>query len=1110
MTDTAGQTTPANGDWAGRDDSVVRGTALYFIAKVVGGVFTGALTIFLARKIGSSGYGVFALALSVEALLFLVSDFGVIQAIGRFIAESRHDRAVVSDVVADGIRLKLLGSVVVGGALFACAPLVADAYGSPKLTWALRAIAVALLGKNLLLMGAAVFTAMRRQSMTLASFSIESAAEVVASVALVLAAGGAVAAAFGRAIGYLVGAAAGVVLMIRLFGSGVFRHLVHPRAHLSRIVGDAGALFVVDGAYTAFDQIDSLLIGAFLTVTAVGIWQAPLRLVAMLTFPGQSIASAVAPRMARSARHEPEPETFAGAVSLLLILMAAVIAVTTVWAEPIITLLLGPSFHGSAAVLRALAPFIFLAGIGPVVTVGMNYIGAARRRIPIALATTALNVVIDLILIPRIGVLGGAVGTDVAYLLYVPAHFLYCQRALDVPIRPIALTLVRSLLAAGVMALILATVGTRDLSIVEMLAGGALGLAAFAAMLLLTGEVSLRQVRELCTRADLITRRKRAAEPELPQAQPPPVAPQRESWVQLDNGSAWDDLLLPRHERDQLHAIVANVVLGDEGGGATAARPGLSALFVGPGGTGKTLAARVLGSELGRPVLQLDLQIASGLGGAQVRGVLDRVFADAAERRAIVVVDGVGALATPQLAASELLQRAKRQPGLVIFTWRPSRSLELWLPEQVDFLVKFPLPAAAARAELWRRALPDDARVSEGDIRYLARSFGLAGGAIRQCCETAVLDARDEAVSVGLPHLARALEREYRGSAPGEATRFALAHVRESAEHSLAGVERSTRSRVPGRAGSSSFGIRRWAMLALGASMAAAALGFAVGHRGGGSRGTAKLDEQASVGSLRVSLPSDWRRARIPKGMSFDLSDELAVAPRTGRLGFLVVGRAQTTDPGLLPASLVSRLAVPARAELISLGAVKFLRYATQRLQGGAGVASVYASPTTAGTIVGVCVSQSGGEALRADCERILATTRLASGTPLVPVPSPAYRSALSRAIATLDGVRSRVGSQLRSARNPATVANAATALAVAHREAASTVRRLSAGVARQANAALAAALQVTGDAYAALARAALRQDARAYSQATSALTHADAATNSALAQLNGFDYRTR
>lgn len=474
----------------GLGDTVARGSALAFASQIVGGVCTTAIVLFLTRKLGPGAYGVYALALSIAALFLLASDFGISASLPRFIAENRRDLSTVAELLADAIRLKLLGALIFGGGIAALAGVIAGAYGEPSLIWPLRFAALVMVGQGFLFLLSGVFGALRRQGLLLAMNTTESLTELGATVALVLLAGGATAAAAGCAIGYTLGTAAGLVLAARVLGRKMFGRGLVPRRHARRIAGYAAPLFIVDGAVTAFAQVDSLLIGAFLTSSAVGFWQAPLRLIVLLGYPGLALTSAVVPRLARSADHQPETRTFAGAIRGLMILMAAACAVTTVWASPIVRLALGPSFGMSADVLRALAPYIFLSGIGSLVSGGMNIAGLARRRIPIAIATVLVNLGLDLVLIPRIGILGGAVGTDIAYLIYVPAHFLYCRQTLELPLRPIAITLTRALLAAVAMGLVLLAFGYHRLTIADALLGSIAGVATFAAVLLATREVS--------------------------------------------------------------------------------------------------------------------------------------------------------------------------------------------------------------------------------------------------------------------------------------------------------------------------------------------------------------------------------------------------------------------------------------------------------------------------------------------------------------------------------------------------------------------------------------------------------------------------------------------
>jgi O-antigen/teichoic acid export membrane protein len=259
--------------------------------------------------------------------------------------------------------------------------------------------------------------------------------------------------------------------------------------NVRRLAGYAGALAIVDGAFTAFAQVDALIIGGYLSAASVGLFQAPYRLTAVLAYPGLALGTAVAPRLSPRGG-DADVGALRWTLRWLIIFQAAVLAGVLVWAGPIISLALGAGHTQSAHVLRALAPYIYAAGFAPVLTLGVNYLGEARRRVPIAIATVLINVAIDFLLIPRIGIVGGAIGTDVAFCLYVGAHVWIANDVLPIGLRLLLPTVVRSMLGGAGAAAVLLALGTSGIGAGEWIAGAVLAPTAFAGIVVATGEFS--------------------------------------------------------------------------------------------------------------------------------------------------------------------------------------------------------------------------------------------------------------------------------------------------------------------------------------------------------------------------------------------------------------------------------------------------------------------------------------------------------------------------------------------------------------------------------------------------------------------------------------------
>jgi O-antigen/teichoic acid export membrane protein len=470
-------------------ESVARNTGFAFAVRITSSVFTAALTFFLVRALDPVGYGLFGLAAAIGALVSLPADFGISQSAARFIAEKRGDRVATARVITTALRVKLGITGAWSVLLFAVAGLIAAAYGNADLTWVLRGIAVAIFAESLMVLLTFAFVAQGKTSLTLGIALTESSVETGASIALVLLGAGAAGAAFGRAIGYMTGFACAVVLTIRLLGRPVIRRVPPGEPSARKILRYGGALLVVDSAYALFNAIDVLIIGAFLTAGAVGLFSAPMRLLALLWLPAAAISTAVSPRMADGFATERDVGTLVRALSYIALFQVALIPPLLVWADPIVELTLGSNYDGSVNVLRALTPFAFLAGFGVIFSVTANYLGQAGRRVPIAISTVAINIVVDLILIPRVGIVGGAIGTDLAYFVYVPAHFWICWRILRFPLRPIARAVLRASVAAAAMAGVLLAFGTHGLSVPEVVLGSSLGVLAYLVCLFALGRL---------------------------------------------------------------------------------------------------------------------------------------------------------------------------------------------------------------------------------------------------------------------------------------------------------------------------------------------------------------------------------------------------------------------------------------------------------------------------------------------------------------------------------------------------------------------------------------------------------------------------------------------
>jgi hypothetical protein len=246
----------------------------------------------------------------------------------------------------------------------------------------------------------------------------------------------------------------------------------------------------------------------------------------------------------------------------------------------------------------------------------------------------------------------------------------------------------------------------------------------------------------------------------------------------IEPAAHWDDLVLPATQKQILREIGAQVrhrsrVYERWGFASKGTRGlGISALFSGTSGTGKTMAAEVLADELRLDLYRIDLsQVVSKYIGETEKN-LRRVFDTAEASGAVLLFDEADALFGKRsevkdshdryanIEISYLLQRMEAYRGLAILTTNLKNVLDTAFLRRIRFIVQFPFPDAANRAEIWRHVFPADTPTENLDVSKLAR-LNVVGGNIRNIALQAAFLAAESGEPVRMTDLLHAARREY-------------------------------------------------------------------------------------------------------------------------------------------------------------------------------------------------------------------------------------------------------------------------------------------------------------------------------------------------------------
>lgn len=248
----------------------------------------------------------------------------------------------------------------------------------------------------------------------------------------------------------------------------------------------------------------------------------------------------------------------------------------------------------------------------------------------------------------------------------------------------------------------------------------------------------------------------------------------------LDVAGTWQDLIVNPTAQQRLeeltHRCRYREVILDRLGPAFGANMnrGVRALFTGPSGTGKTLAAKVLASELGKSLYRVDLAAVINKYIGETEKNLHRILSAAESLDVILLLDEGDALLGARtdvksandryanLETNYLLQRLEHYNGIVLITTNLSNNIDKAFERRMDVNVPFVLPNAEERLKIWQLHLPAHHEVSDGMLERVAVRCELTGGRIRNAAMlAALLSLNADTPGPNDRLLYEALDREY-------------------------------------------------------------------------------------------------------------------------------------------------------------------------------------------------------------------------------------------------------------------------------------------------------------------------------------------------------------
>lgn len=421
-------------------DRISRGLRAELAAQVLYMAANAGLMVLLARYLLTPAeYGLLQFALPVVGVVAIFGTLGLPKSTARYVTEyAEQDPGQVPHVVGRALRFLLVLVAVVGTVLALGADALANWLNTPEAAPFLLAGVAYVAFRSFSNIAGLLFQAFNRVDYKAVVTATTAVVQFTAAVGLVLLGFG----ALGAFVGYVAGTAAAAIIGLLLLK---WRFLADYEAApemeeglTRRLLEYSIPLTATRGANVLDKKVDAILVGALLNVTAVAYYALAKQVADFASMPATAFGFTVSPTIGeQSAGDHPDRATSLYQESLryiLLLYVPACFGIVLV-AEPMIQYVFGSDYLPAVPVVQVFAGFVLVNAINQMTSDALDYLGRARSRAIVKSAMAVANFLLNLALIPLLGVLGAAIATVVTYSIYTftNVYVIHSELGLDVP-----------------------------------------------------------------------------------------------------------------------------------------------------------------------------------------------------------------------------------------------------------------------------------------------------------------------------------------------------------------------------------------------------------------------------------------------------------------------------------------------------------------------------------------------------------------------------------------------------------------------------------------------------------------------------------------------------
>lgn len=416
-------------------DRLSRGVKALFGADLLDKLSQAALIVVLTRYLFSTEqYGELNFVLSVVGVVTIFATLGVPKSAARYVTEfAETDPAHVPHVLRLSFAYISILVVTIAAGMIVFGGQIASILGVPSVTPYLVVGAGLVAVKALTKYCSALFQGFNRVAWTAMISAVVGIGRLILVILFVLLGFGIAGALAGYLAASLLAAVLGAVVLYRRFYDSNTAAASPPADLGRRILEYSVPLTATRGANVLDKKVDTILVGVLLNMTAVGYYTIAKQVSDFVTMPAATFGFTVSPAIGQEYsgdRLDRATALYERSLQYVLLLYIPGVTGLILVADPMVRYIFGSGYLPAVPVVQVFALFILVNAINKVTSDGLDYLGRARSRAIIKSAMAVANFVLNLALIPLLGVVGAAVATVLTYTVYTLSNVYFIHQEL--------------------------------------------------------------------------------------------------------------------------------------------------------------------------------------------------------------------------------------------------------------------------------------------------------------------------------------------------------------------------------------------------------------------------------------------------------------------------------------------------------------------------------------------------------------------------------------------------------------------------------------------------------------------------------------------------------